>query len=158
MAVGQKSDTDVLLAYNVLRTATALNPHIDRGLQELNLTGSQLNALMVLKDAGPEGISLGEIGRSLVVTKANVTGLIDRLERDGLVERRVPSGRHADRRVTLAALTKRGAELLAEALPRHGDSLSGLLSFLTDDEKSQLVELLTKLRRGLRESNKEGAS
>src|SRR5258708_1007483 len=113
MTVGQKSDTDILLAYNVLRTATALHPHIDRGLRELNLTGSQLNALMVLKDAGPEGISLGEIGRALVVTKANVTGLIDRLERNGLVERRVGapargSGSHADRRVTLAKLTKRG--------------------------------------------------
>ena len=154
MAVGKKSDTDVLLAYNVLRTATALNPHIDRGLRELNLTGSQLNALMALKVAGPEGISLSEIGRSLVVTKANVTGLIDRLERDGLVERRT----HADRRVTLAVLTKRGAELLAEALPRHGDSLSGLLSFLSDDEKSQLIALLTKLRRGLREPGKEEAA
>lgn len=148
------ANTDILLAYNVLRTATALTPHIDRGLRDLNLTGSQLNALMVLKDAGPDGISLSEIGRSLVVTKANVTGLIDRLERDGLVERRT----HADRRVTLAALTPKGADLLAEALPRHGDSLSDLLSFLLDGEKSQLIELLTKLRRGLRESNKEAAA
>ena len=92
MAVGQKSDSDVLLAYNVLRSATALKPNIDRGLRELNLTGSQLNALMVLKEDGPEGISLGEIGRSLVVTKANANELLDRLERDGSVERRVPSG------------------------------------------------------------------
>jgi len=150
----QSSGIDILLAYNVLRTANALNPHIDRGLRELNLTGSQLNALMVLKGAGPDGISLSEIGRALVVTKANVTGLIDRLERDGLVERRT----HADRRVTLAALTAKGADLLAQALPRHGDSLSDLLSFLSDDDKSQLIELLTNLRRGLRAYGREAAA
>jgi MarR family 2-MHQ and catechol resistance regulon transcriptional repressor len=69
------------------------------------------------------------------------------------VERRT----HPDRRITLAALTPRGADLLREALPRHGDSLSELLGFLSDDEKSQLIELLTKLRRGLRESRKAAA-
>jgi MarR family 2-MHQ and catechol resistance regulon transcriptional repressor len=154
MVETHNSNTDILLAYNLLRTATALNPHIDRGLRELNLTGSQLNALMVLKETGSDGISLSEIGRLLVVTKANVTGLIDRLERDGLVERRT----HADRRVTLAALTAKGAELLAEALPRHSDSLSDLLSFLSDEEKSQLIELLTRFRRGLRENRQEAAA
>jgi len=59
--------------------------------------------------------------------------------------------------VTPAALTAKGADLLAQALPRHGDSLSDLLSFLSDEEKSQLIQLLTRLRRGLRAYGREAA-
>jgi MarR family 2-MHQ and catechol resistance regulon transcriptional repressor len=146
--------TDLLLTYNVLRTHSFLNPFIDRGLRDLNLTGAQLNAMMVLRDADAEGLPLSEIGRHLVVTKANVTGLIDRLEREGLVQR----DSHSDRRVTLAKLTTKGAALLEEALPRHQQLLAELLDFLTPEEKEQLITLLTKLRRGLRERRQEAVS
>jgi MarR family transcriptional regulator, 2-MHQ and catechol-resistance regulon repressor len=140
------SDADVLLVYNLLRTESSLGPFIDRGLRELRLTGTQLNALLVLRAAGADGLSLGELGRRLVVTKANVTGLIDRLERDALVQR----DSHSDRRVTLARLTAKGAQLLEEALPRHLRLLAGLLECLAPEEKEQLIALLTKLRQGLR--------
>jgi MarR family 2-MHQ and catechol resistance regulon transcriptional repressor len=144
--------TDALLVYNMLRTQGLLDPFIDRGLRELNLTGAQLNALLVLRDAGAEGLALSEIGRHLVVTKANVTGLIDRLEREKLVLRES----HTDRRVTLARLTEKGTALLEAALPRHRQLLAELLDCLAAEEKEQLIGLLTKLRRGLREKRKEG--
>ena len=148
------ADTDALLVYNVLRTHNSLHPFIDRGLRELNLTGAQLNALLVLRDAGSAGLPLSEIGRHLVVTKASVTGLIDRLEREKLVQR----DSHSDRRVTLAKLTEKGAALLEAALPRHRQVLAELLDALTADEKEQLIGLLTKLRRGLREKPNGKAS
>jgi MarR family transcriptional regulator, 2-MHQ and catechol-resistance regulon repressor len=141
------ADTDALVVYNVLRTHGSLSPHIDRDLRELNLTGAQLNALLVLRDAGPEGLPLSEVGRHLVVTKANVTGLMDRLEREGLVRRNT----HADRRVTLAKLTDKGVALLEEAVPRRQQVLAELLGGLNSAEKEQLISLLTKLRRGIRE-------
>jgi MarR family 2-MHQ and catechol resistance regulon transcriptional repressor len=144
-------DTDALLVYNILRTHGSLSPFIDRGLRDLRLTGAQLNTLLVLRDAGPAGLPLTEIGQRLVVTKSNVTGLIDRLEREGLVER----DNHSDRRVTLAKLTPRGIALLETALPRHRRILAELLGGLTLEEKGQLIGLLTKLRRGLREKGKE---
>ena len=145
------ADADALLVYNVLRTHGSLSPFIDRGLHELNLTGAQLNALLVLRAAGAAGLPLGEIGRHLVVTKANVTGLIDRLERDGLVQR----DSHSDRRVTLAKLTEKGAALLTEALPRHQQLLADLMDCLTYEEKEQLIGLLTKLRCGLRDKQRD---
>lgn len=144
-------NTDALLVYNVLRTHSALTPYIDRGLRELNLTGAQFNALLVLRDAGVEGVPLSEIGRLLVVTKANVTGLIDRLEREGMVQR----DSHSDRRVTLAKLTEKGATLLEAALPRHQQLLAELLTGLSVEEKEQLIGLLTRLRRGMRETRSE---
>src|SRR5262249_55789920 len=127
-------------------------PYLDRGLRDLNLTGAQLNTLLALRDAGAEGIPLSELGRHLVVTKANVTGLMDRLEREGLVQR----DSHSDRRITLARLTAKGSAVLESALPRHEQILAELLDCLTAEEKEQLITLLTKLRRGLRESRKEG--
>lgn len=146
------ADTDALLVYNILRTHSSLSPFIDRGLRDLRLTGAQLNTLLVLREAGPAGLPLTEIGQRLVVTKSNVTGLIDRLEREGLVER----DNHPDRRVTLAKLTPRGNALLEAALPRRRQILAELLGGLTAEEKGQLIGLLTKLRRGLREKGKEG--
>jgi MarR family 2-MHQ and catechol resistance regulon transcriptional repressor len=145
-------ESDTLLLYNLLRTQSAVSPYIDRGLRELSLTGAQFNALIVLRDAGDEGMSLSDLGRQLVVSKANVTGLIDRLERDGLAVREG----HADRRVTLARLTPEGEALLTAALPRHRELLTELLGDLTTKEKQQLIGLLTKLRRTVRENTKGG--
>jgi len=142
------ADVDALLIFNVLRTDSYLNPLLDRSLREKSLTAAQLNALLVLRSAGGEGLPLSEIGRRLVVTKANVTGLVDRLERDGLVERAAQPG---DRRVTIARLTPSGSRLLDDILPSHQALLGELTGGLTGVEKEQLIVLLTKLRRGLRQ-------
>lgn len=106
-----------------------------------------MNALLVLRDAGAEGLPLSEVGRRLVVTKANVTGLMDRLERQELIRRESDA---PDRRVIRACLTPHGTELLEKALPERDRVLGDLLAGLTPDEKTALIGLLTKLRRGLR--------
>jgi MarR family 2-MHQ and catechol resistance regulon transcriptional repressor len=141
-------DTDALIVYNIVRTNAALSPFIDAALRDLHLTGAQMNALLVLRDAGPEGLPLSEIGRRLVVTKANVTGLMDRLERQELIRRDSDS---PDRRVIRACLTQHGTELLQQALPERDRVVGDLLAGLTPDEKTTLIGLLTKVRRGLRE-------
>jgi MarR family 2-MHQ and catechol resistance regulon transcriptional repressor len=128
---------------------------VDRGLRDLNLTGAQFNALLVLRDAGPDGLPLSEVGRRLVVTKANVTGLIDRLERHGLVER-VSGAAPEDRRITHARLTEKGVTLLEQALPRRRQLLAQAFGGLAPEEKAQLIGLLTRLRRALRDVGREG--
>jgi MarR family 2-MHQ and catechol resistance regulon transcriptional repressor len=140
-------DTDALVIYNIVRTNAALSPYIDAALRDLHLTGAQMNALLVLRDAGPEGLPLSEIGRRLVVTKANITGLMDRLERQELIRRDTDA---PDRRVIRACITPKGAELLERALPERERALSDLLVVLSLEEKTEIIELLTKLRRGLR--------
>jgi MarR family 2-MHQ and catechol resistance regulon transcriptional repressor len=148
------AETDILVVYNILRTHNALSPFVDRHLRDLNLTGAQLNALIVLHHAGPKGLPLSELGRHLVVTRSNVTGLMDRLERDGLAQRDT----HPDRRITLAKLTEKGAALLEVAIPQHRQQLTLLLECLTTEEKEQLISLLTRLRRGLRDRRAKESS
>ena len=146
-------DTNALIVYNIVRTNAALSPFIDAALRELHLTGAQMNALLVLRDAGDEGLPLSEVGRRLVVTKANVTGLMDRLERQELIRRDSDT---PDRRVIRACLTPRGTELLQKALPERDRVIDDLLAGLTPEEKAMLIGLLTKLRRGLRGKGEVG--
>jgi len=146
-------ELDTMLVTGLLRTYSRINPFINKELQDQNLTGAQLNALLVLRAAGAEGLVMGEIGRRLVVTKANVTGLIDRLERQGLVIR----APHQDRRSFLVRLTEQGAALVERAAPRHARRLADLTGSLSREEKETLIRLLSKLRRALRLRGKAGA-
>jgi len=146
------ADLDAVLVYSLLRTHNYLAPFIDAQLREQNLTSAQLNALLVLRAAGEDGLLMGEIGRRLVVTKSNVTGLIDRLERQGLVARAT----HEDRRATVVRLTAAGVELLDRTAPGHAERLAELAECLSKEEKGTLIQLHAKLRRELRRRAREG--
>jgi MarR family 2-MHQ and catechol resistance regulon transcriptional repressor len=148
---GMGDDLDTVLVFNLLRTHAQLGPYVGAHLRGQRLTASQLNALLVLRAAGREGLRMGEIGRKLVVTKSNVTGLIDRLERGGLVVR----AEHRDRRATAVRLTAVGEAALRRAIPRHARVLPELTRGLSDTEKRALIRLLTKLRRGIRLGRQE---
>jgi MarR family 2-MHQ and catechol resistance regulon transcriptional repressor len=139
-------DLDALVVYNLLRTHSYLSPFVDAGLRRDKLTAAQFNTLLAIQSAGPVGLRMGEIGKQLVVTRSNVTGLVDRLEREGLVAR--VEGQ--DRRTTSVRLTPRGERALERAIPPHSDRISKLTDCLAKTEKQTLIRLLTKLRRELR--------
>lgn len=144
-AAGEE-DLALLLVVNLVRTHNRLSPFVGANLREQNVTAAQLNAMLALRAAGERGLLMSEIGEQLVVTRSNVTGLVDRLERQGLAERHG----HRDRRATVVRLTQRGAALVDEALPEHRRMLAELTDCLKADEKRKLIQLLTRLRRALR--------
>ncbi len=76
---------------------------------------SQFNVLNLLH-LNRGGLSQTELSRQLIMHRSNVTGLVDRLEQRGLVERREAA---ADRRAYRVVLTPAGAKLLAEIMPRY---------------------------------------
>jgi DNA-binding MarR family transcriptional regulator len=80
-----------------------------------DLSPSQFNILNVLRDRS-DGWSQIELSRQLIMHRSNVTGLVDRLEARGLVQRRETPG---DRRTYRVLLTTTGAKLLAEILPSY---------------------------------------
>jgi len=149
---GAGAELDTVLVFNLLRTRGYLRPFIADYLRHQNLTSSQLNTLLVLQTAGPDGLLMSEIGQRLVVTKSNVTGLVDRLERQGLVCR----SEHSDRRATVVRLADAGRELLQRTAPGHAELLSELTACLAVEEKQTLIRLLTKLRRELRLRGRSG--
>ena len=144
-------DLDAVTVFNLVRTHGHLVPMIDAGLREQRMTAAQFNALLVLQAAGPDGLRMGEIGKRLVVTRSNVTGLVDRLERHGLVAR----CDQEDRRATMVSLTDAGRSVLKDTLPHYSRLVAQLTVGLTEREKRTLVRLLSKLRGELRRQRRE---
>ncbi len=143
---------DIVLIISLLRTPQYFSPVIDADLRDLKLSCVKFNAMLVLASADKKGMLMNEIGRELVVSPANITGLIDRLERQDLVER----CSHADRRATLVRLTSKGRKLLDTVLPRYSALAAELTECLEPAEKDHLIQLLAKLRREMRKRKKRG--
>ncbi len=97
-------------------------------------------------DVAHGSLTMGELSARLMVTGGNVTGLIDAMEREGLVSRRPhPS----DRRSTLIRTTDAGRALFARMAPAHADWLAELMAGLSQGETRTLLALLGRLKQGL---------
>jgi DNA-binding MarR family transcriptional regulator len=90
-----------------------------------------------------DGQTLAALSRDLLVTAGNVTGLVDRAERDGVVRRRADP---ADRRVARVWLTDRGRTLIEELLPLHDAHVEQLLAGMPQRDRRELRRLLGALR------------
>ena len=130
---------------NLIRAESLLAAELNNRFRPFGLTGSTFNVLMIL-DGEPESLSPHELGERLLVTRGTVTGLLDTLQRQGLVKR-VPHP--DDRRMLLIELTDKGREVLRRTWPVHFPAQTELLSVLSDDEKETLVRLLGKLEAHL---------
>lgn len=117
-----------------------------RSVERWNLTLPQFDVLAELARASEQGFTFVELSRLLLVTSGNLTGIIDRLEAEGLVRREAEL---SDRRVTRMTLTPRGKQLTAEMLPRHAEDVAEMLSSIPREQLSQLNDLLGVLRDGL---------
>lgn len=95
-----------------------------------------------------DGQTLASLSRSMLVTAGNLTGLVDRAARDGMVERRADP---ADRRAWRVHLTPKGQRAFRDAERRHASRVTKLFAGLTLTELSALLRLLDKLRASLRE-------
>ncbi len=122
-----------------------MEPHFRR----YGLSQPQFTVLMTLRRSSPDGITLTELARSIFVTNTNITGLVDRLERDGRVERRRDPD---DRRAQRVALTSRGRLTLERVWERHPVMLEAAFSGLAEPERRTLARLLDRLMASLARS------
>ncbi|MGN6030963.1 MAG: MarR family winged helix-turn-helix transcriptional regulator [Thermomicrobiales bacterium] len=112
-------------------------------LRDWNLSVSRFD---VLNHAGAqEGRPQQDLARSLLVTKGNITQLLDAMEQDGLVERRKCG------RTNLVYLTDEGRALRTRSLADHERRIVDEFSVLTPEETDTLLALLRKLDRALPE-------
>lgn len=134
------------VAIEITKTYDLLDDVFNRHFTRFGLSPVKFNALMQLLHAGDEGLALSELSEKMLVSRANITGLVDRLEKDGLVYREAD---RRDRRIWRAKVTARAKELLSALVPIHGDFTGTVLSALHPDEKELLIKLLEKLQSGL---------
>src|SRR3954466_6587256 len=109
---------------------------------EFELAPAQLGALKALDPDEP--VPMRELALALACDNSNVTGIVDRLEARGLVERRAAPH---DRRVKMLVVTPAGADLRARVKARREEPPEPLKR-LTAEEQAQLRDLLLKAMRG----------
>ena len=133
-----------------LRIATCYNLLMREARQRVrsrwSLTLPQFDVLAELARADARGFTFVELSRLLLVTSGNLTGIVDRLEEQGLV-RRTPEPR--DRRVIRVALTDKGRRMTERMLPVHAADIDDIVSFMPRPLLAQLNALLGTLRDGL---------
>lgn len=130
---------------NLIRTRSLVVAELDRIFRSYGLTGPGFNVLMIIKGAG-RPLSPYEIGDRRLVTRGTVTGLLDTLEKQGLV-RRTPHP--DDRRMLLIELTEPGLALLADVSHELFPTQTEMMSVLSERQKDSLVRLLGKLQSHL---------
>lgn len=127
-----------LKAFVVLsRAASAVQAHSLADIERHGLTGAEFGVLEALYHRGP--LLLGDVQRRTLVSSGGTTFLVDRLEKRGLVERRMCE---SDRRARYAALTAAGHELMGEIFPSHAEAIRRAMSGLGQADQRQLTELL----------------
>src|SRR3954469_16946531 len=130
------------LHLNLFRTADALQIHFDRLFRGYGLTPSQYNILRILRGEG-DPLPILEIAARTITVVPGITGLIDRLERAGLVCRERST---EDRRVVYVAVTERGLETLARLDGPLVELHRRLAAPLSRTEQRELIRLLEKCR------------
>lgn len=130
---------------NLQRTAALLLQAHASFLRPFRLTPTQYNALRILRGAHPDALPCREVGNRMVTPVPDVTRLLDRLEAQGLVERRRDAG---DRRVVQVGITESGLEALASVDAPLAGWLEERLGRLEPEDLRTLTRLLEELRQG----------
>jgi len=142
---------------NLLRTGDEVFRVVEHNFTRHGLSQGRFGVLMLLwrsslaegKCAKPEATCMppglltpAELAEAAGVTRATMTGLIDTLERDGLVKREADPD---DRRMMPVKLTPKGRKLLEEMLPGHFRLMAEVMGSLSEVERKTLVRLLNKI-------------
>ncbi len=127
----------------LLRTADTIWDASRLFFERWSLGPSQFNVLNLLH-GHPAGLSQTDLSRQLIMHRSNVTGLVDRLERRGLVQREEVAG---DRRAYRVVLTATGARLLREILPRYHQGAAELWDGLPAKRVARLIADLARVVR-----------
>lgn len=125
----------------LLRTAEILWRGSHRLFARWNLSPSQFNVLNLLLDY-PQGCSQVDLSRALIMNRSNVTGLVDRLEIRGLLQRQETPG---DRRAYRVVLTQPGRQLVQEMLPAYYQGAEEIWNHLPLKRVQQLTEDLQRV-------------
>src|SRR5579864_8105220 len=127
---------------DLVRTCDLLSRGPAQVLKREDLSGTQYNVLRILRGA-PEGLACGEIASRMITRDPDVTRLLDRLERRGLISR---CRETKDRRTVMARITPDGLKLLARLDEPVQAAHRRLLGHLGRERRRTLTELLRVAR------------
>lgn len=129
----------VALWLRLVRLANTKSTLLGESLRARKLSPAQFDVIAQVGSA--EGLTQRDLAGRLVVTEGNVTQLLDKLQRQGLVTR------HADGRCNRLGLTAAGRRLYRKVVPEQNRLIAAQFSVLDDREQEELRRLLRKLSR-----------
>ncbi len=133
------ADPTVATFRRLLRTTLSMKRAIGTLFAEAGLTGAQFHTLVRIPD---EGIPLTRLAARSWADPGNASGVVDRLERDGLVERRAAPH---DRRMVLVHATPAGRSVVSRLWPEYVSGIHRIMEPLNAEEQAHLNELLERL-------------
>jgi MarR family 2-MHQ and catechol resistance regulon transcriptional repressor len=143
-----------LLAHEALLstyfTASCLRKKAGHFLQPFGLTDVQFNLMMLLQHqtGHDEPLAQSRLSDMMLVNRANITSLIDRMEKAGLVIR---TSSPSDRRYNIIVLTPYGKKLLSKIEPLYAKEVKRIMGVLLEDNQKQLIKMLEKIRSNISE-------
>lgn len=135
-------------------TSLMLKKTSSRLFQDYLASDAQFNIMKLLKDAS-EPLTQNDLSKMLLVDKSNVTGLIDRLEKQNYIRRNKVEG---DRRSYHITLTEEGNALINKLDRMYLKKVAQIMSEFEPDDYETLIRLTRKIRNGVRsgEGKKKG--
>ncbi|MBF2066410.1 MAG: MarR family transcriptional regulator [Calothrix sp. C42_A2020_038] len=125
----------LVFAYHAYRS------YADAHIRQLGLTASQFDVICTLGNT--PRMAFNKLAQKTLTTKGELTGIIDRLEKKGLVRREVPPN---DRRSFLAILTPEGEKLFEQVFPAHIEYLKECFATLEIEEIEEIRLAIEKIR------------
>lgn len=138
---------ELRLWLRLLTCTTLIEGEIRRRLRErFDVTLPRFD-LMAQLDKAPEGMTLSDLSKRMMVSNGNLTGLVDRLVASGHLARRVSE---KDRRAQVISLTKMGRSEFSAMAGEHEAWIAALFGGLTDKDQKELMRLLAKTKLSAR--------
>lgn len=128
---------------NLERTADCFRRELQKALKPHGITQTQYNALRILRGAQPNGLTCSELGERLVSSDPDITRLLERLARLGLITRHRASD---DKRVVVTEIAPAGLALLAAMVPLLDEHIRRSLAHMDRSAQLRLINLLEDAR------------
>lgn len=149
---GDKADLRLWL--RLLSCANLIEAEIRRRLRDRFSTTLPRFDLMAQLDREPDGLTLGEISRRMMVSNGNVTALAASLVADGLVERRAHT---TDRRAQFLCLTPHGRLIFGQQSAAHEKWITDLFAGVSRCDRASLYRLLAVVKIVVRQALQDEA-
>lgn len=134
---------------NIYYTASMMKKRADVFFGRFGLTDVQFNMMVLLHyQSGKEGgLSQAQISDMMLVNRANITSLVDRMEKAGLIKR---TAHKNDRRFNIIKLTAKGEKLFTKVEPFYIEQIKNAMTGITQIEQNRLMAALEKIRNNIR--------
>ncbi|MGM0835432.1 MAG: MarR family winged helix-turn-helix transcriptional regulator [Bacillota bacterium] len=138
-----QSNLDLRLFRIWMKASKAVFENTRKDIESHKISSENFMTLELLYSKGP--LPVQKISEILAIPSGSITYVVDKLEKKGLVERQTNPN---DRRASNVVLTEEGRALFDEIFPKHVATISQSLSFISNNDKEMLIDLLKKIGIG----------